>query len=73
MAGVAARHGCTPYQVALAWTVRQPGLISIPKAASEQHVRENRTAADLKLTAEDLATIDPEFSQPRRQARLAML
>ena len=73
LAKVAERHGCTAYQVALAWTLRLPGLVSIPKAAAEAHVRENRAAADLQLTAEDLATIDANFAPPRRKVRLAML
>ena len=73
LAEVAARHGCSAYQVALAWTSRLPGVVSIPKAATEAHVRENRAAADLELTAEDLATLDAEFPAPRRKVRLAML
>ena len=41
---VAARHGATPAQVALAWLLRQEGLIAIPKAGTPAHVRENRAA-----------------------------
>ena len=42
---VAARHGATPAQVALAWLLRQDGMIVIPKATKLDHVRENRAAA----------------------------
>ncbi len=70
---VAGRHGVTPYQVALAWVLRNPGVIAIPKAADVKHVRENRAAADLELTAEDLAAIDAAFPPPRRKTALAML
>jgi diketogulonate reductase-like aldo/keto reductase len=37
-----------------------------------QHVRENRAALDLKLTAEDLAQLDAGFPAPRRRQPLAM-
>jgi diketogulonate reductase-like aldo/keto reductase len=70
---VAARHGVTPYQVALAWVLRHPDVIAIPKAADVKHVKENRAAADLKLTAEDLAAIDASFPPPKRKTALAML
>ncbi len=70
---VAARHEATPFQIALAWSLRDPGVIAIPKASSEAHVRDNRRAADLLLTAEDLAEIDAEFPPPSRRTPLAML
>ncbi|MBA2590273.1 MAG: aldo/keto reductase [Alphaproteobacteria bacterium] len=70
---IADRHGATPYQVALAWVMREKHVIAIPKAANEKHVRENRDAADLTLTAEDLAAIDAAFPQPSRKTHLQML
>ncbi len=70
---VADRRGVTPYQAALAWTLRLPHVISIPKAATLAHVQENRAAADLVLTPEDLAEIDAGFPAPARKTRLAML
>ena len=69
---VAERHRATPYQVALAWTMRA-GALSIPKAASLAHVMANRAAADLVLNAEDLAAIDAEFVPPQRKRALEML
>lgn len=73
VAAVARRHGATPFQVALAWTLHNPAVIAIPKASDEAHVRENRRAADLTLTAEDLAEIDRDFPPPRRKTPLAMI
>jgi len=73
LARVAARLGASPAQVAIAWTLRLPGVISIPKAAAAAHVRENRAAADLVLTAEDLAALDAAFPPPDRKRRLEML
>ena len=73
LASVAARHHATPAQVAIAWTLRKPGVISIPKAGDSAHVRENAAAADLKLTHADLADIDAASPPPARKRSLAML
>ena len=70
---VAARHGATPAQVAVAWTLRLPGMISIPKAGDAAHVRENAAAAGIVLNADDLADLDVAFPPPRRKRDLAML
>lgn len=70
---VAARHGVTTAQMALAWALRQPGLIVIPKAATLAHVSENAAAADLVLTKADLAEIDRAYPPPRAAMPLAML
>jgi diketogulonate reductase-like aldo/keto reductase len=74
LAAVARRHGVTPAQVALAWLLRQDGVVVIPKAVRPQHVRENRAALDLSplLTSEDLAQLDAGFPAPRRRRPLAM-
>jgi diketogulonate reductase-like aldo/keto reductase len=65
--GVAARHGATPAQIALAWVLRYPDVIAIPKAANPIHVRENRAALDIALTASDLEQLDRVFEAPRRE------
>ena len=71
----AARHGggATPAQVAIAWTLRVPGVISISKASDPEHVRQNAAARDLRLTEADLAELDAAFPPPKRKQRLAML
>jgi diketogulonate reductase-like aldo/keto reductase len=74
LAEVAARHqGATPAQVALAWLLRQDGMMVIPKATRQEHVRENMGALDLKLTGDDLLTLDAGFPPPKRQTSLGML
>jgi diketogulonate reductase-like aldo/keto reductase len=73
LAAVAARHGKSPAQIAIAWTLRQPGVVSIPKAAKLPHVRENAAAREIKLSADDLAELDAAFPPPRRKRPLAML
>jgi diketogulonate reductase-like aldo/keto reductase len=70
---VAALHGATPAQVALAWLLRQDGMIVIPKATQAEHVRENRAALDLRLTADDLAVLDRAFPPPKGRSALGML
>jgi diketogulonate reductase-like aldo/keto reductase len=73
LASVAARHQATPAQVALAWTLRQPGVISIPKASDQAHVRENAGAAGIRLTQQDLAELDQGFAPPRKKRPLEMI
>ena len=73
LAGIAARHGATPAQIALAWVLRQQGMIAIPKAGSAAHVRQNRTALDVQLQADDLAVLDRVFQPPARKMPLEML
>ncbi|MFZ6763436.1 aldo/keto reductase [Pseudoroseomonas sp. WGS1072] len=70
---VAARQGLTPAQVALAWSLRDGGVISIPKAAGEAHLRENTEVWKVVLTPEDLAELDGAFPPPKRKQPLEML
>ena len=67
---VAERHDATPVQIALAWVIREDGVIAIPKAADPKHVRENRGAADIKLTKKDLEELDESFPSPEGKKRL---
>jgi hypothetical protein len=73
LSAIAKRHGVTPFSVALAWVLRDPTVIAIPKAGDLDHLKANRAALDLQLTSEDLAAIDAEFPPPSRKSRLAML
>ncbi len=66
-------RGVTAAQVALAWALRHPDVVAIPKAVREEHLRENFAAADLVLTAEELAAIDRAFPPPTRKRPLAMI
>lgn len=58
---VAERHDVTSAQIALAWVIREDGVIAIPKTADPKHVRENRGAADIKLSKRDLEELDESF------------
>ena len=66
------RHDASANQVALAWVLHQPGVIAIPKAVRDAHLRENLAAADLALSAAELAELDRRFPPPQRKTPLAM-
>src|SRR5213596_2219571 len=44
---IAKRRDATPAQIALAWVLRQPNLIAIPKASDKSHVRDNAQSIDI--------------------------
>ena len=73
LAAAAERHGATPFQVALAWVLRDPNVIAIPKSGDTAHVRDNAKSALLVLEDEDLVAIDADFQPPSRRTPLAML
>lgn len=68
---IARRHDATPTQVMLAWVMRKPGLIAIPKTGSTAHVEENFRSLDISLTDEDLRDIDAAFPAPSHKIPLA--
>jgi diketogulonate reductase-like aldo/keto reductase len=70
---MATRLGATPARIALAWLLRQPDVVVIPKASSEAHVRDNHAALELELAAADLAELDRTFAPPTGAAPLAMI
>ena len=73
LGAVAARHDATPAQIALAWVMHQEGVIAIPKASSQQHVRQNFAALDIELTTQDIAELDRAFPPPTRKRGLEMI
>jgi diketogulonate reductase-like aldo/keto reductase len=73
LAKVAKKHGVSPAAVAIAWTMRHPHVVSIPKASNLAHVTENFAAAQLVLEPGDLAELDTAFPPPRGKRPLGML
>jgi diketogulonate reductase-like aldo/keto reductase len=69
---IADKHNTDPAAVALAWVLRHPGVITIPKAVKPDHVRANLKALEVKLDAEDLKALDAAFPPPKRAAPLDM-
>lgn len=66
---IAAKHGVTPAQVALAWLLAQDGVAAIPKAQRRESQLANLAAAELRLDAGDMAAIaalpkDQRFVRP---------
>jgi diketogulonate reductase-like aldo/keto reductase len=70
---IADRHDATPSQIALAWVLREPDVIAIPKASDQSHVRENAHAIEIRLTKPDLKELDDEFPSPDSKQPLPML
>jgi diketogulonate reductase-like aldo/keto reductase len=70
---IAKHHGGTTSQIALAWVLRQPGVIAIPKASDKKHVRDNARSIEIKLCKEDLADLDRGFPAPKSKKTLPML
>lgn len=56
---VARAHGATPGQVALAWLLQaSPVMLPIPGTGKLAHLEENMAAADLRLSAAEVAELD---------------
>lgn len=65
---VAVEKGCTPGQLALAWVLAQgEDVVPIPGTKRVPYLEENVAAADVDLTAEDLAAL--EEAVPRDAVR----
>ena len=73
LTAIAARHDATPSRVALAWLLRQPDVVVIPKAARAEHVRDNHAALTLEFTQTDLAELDRAFPPPGGPTALAII
>jgi diketogulonate reductase-like aldo/keto reductase len=70
---IAAAHGATPRQAALAFLTRRPSLFAIPKASEIAHVMENAGAEAVSLTADDRRRIDEAFARGPRPRDLPMI
>jgi diketogulonate reductase-like aldo/keto reductase len=54
---IAEAHSATPYQIALAWLVAQPRVITIPKSLNPQHIQDNFESAEIELTKDEFRTL----------------
>lgn len=70
---IAVRHSATSAQVALAWVLRQTGVIVIPKASTTAHIKQNHAALELQLTHDDLTALDKAFPLPSKNSPLELL
>jgi pyridoxine 4-dehydrogenase len=70
LAAVAAEHGATPSQLALAWLLRRsPAMLPIPGTSSVAHVEENIAAATVRLTDDEFAALGDAGSPTRGKVR----
>jgi len=73
LAEAASSHGVSEAQVALAWVLAQPGVVTIPKASRPEHVREIVAASDIRLDEQQLAGLDRDFPRPSGPVSLEVL
>jgi diketogulonate reductase-like aldo/keto reductase len=70
---IAARHGATSRQVALAFLTRHPEVFTIPKSSNPEHTAENAAAATLELSSSDLAELERAYPLGRRRPGVPMI
>jgi len=68
---IARARAVSAAQIALAWTVREPDVIAIPKSVQPQRIEQNLQAAQLQLDPAELAELDAAFPPPRVKQPLA--
>lgn len=59
---IANAHSATSFQIALAWLIAQPRVITIPMSLNPEHIRENFLAAEIELSNEELDTLNNLYS-----------
>lgn len=67
---IGAAHQATAYQVMLAWITRNNNVLTLPKASSAVHVKDNIAAMAIELSAEELRLIDRDFPKPTHKVPL---
>jgi diketogulonate reductase-like aldo/keto reductase len=73
LAEIAATHGASARQVALAFLTRRPSVFAIPKAARVSHVEDNAGALSLRLSEAEIARIDAALPRGPKPRSLPML
>lgn len=64
LVAVAREHQVSKECVAIAWTIRRPGVVTIPKSSDPDRLRANARAASIQFSTEDLARLDAAFPAP---------
>jgi len=70
---LAASLGITGAQLALAWVIRQPNIVAIPKSVSKSKIEENWLSQGIVLNADTVNALDLLFSPPKKKTSLAIL
>jgi diketogulonate reductase-like aldo/keto reductase len=63
---LAQAKSATAAQIALSWCLSKQGVVTIPKANSVEHVRENCAASDFQLSSRELQILDTKLRFRRR-------
>lgn len=71
LAQIGRARGASAAQIALAWSLREPDVLSIPKSSDPRRIEENWAARELRLQPAELAQLDAVFAPPRRAQPLA--
>jgi diketogulonate reductase-like aldo/keto reductase len=67
------QRGVSAAQIALAWCIREPDVVAIPKSIDPKRIEDNFEASRLRLNAAELQQIDRAFPAPRSKQSLEML
>ncbi|MEL6375032.1 MAG: aldo/keto reductase [Pseudomonadota bacterium] len=70
---IARARSVMPAAIALAWVLREQGIIAIPKAVSLEHIEANMQALNLSLSADEMAMLDAAFPPPQRKMPLEII
>jgi diketogulonate reductase-like aldo/keto reductase len=70
---LAAEHGLSAAQLALAWILRHPHAVAIPKSTQLARIEENWQANQIQLSASTLTQLDALFPSPTRASPLAII
>jgi diketogulonate reductase-like aldo/keto reductase len=73
LARLGRERGATAAQMALAWCLREPDVVAIPKSVDPKRIEENLAAAELQLSPAELAQIDQAFPPPTSKQPLEMV
>ena len=70
---LAAEHNLSTAQLALAWILRHPHAVAIPKSTHLDRIEENWQASQIQLSATTLTQLDALFQSPTRPSPLAII
>jgi diketogulonate reductase-like aldo/keto reductase len=65
--------GITPAQLALAWILRQPNAVAIPKTVNVERLEENLVASHIQLDLKTLESLDAIFLPPTQKSPLMVI
>ena len=58
LGNIGSKYSITPNQVAISWLISKENVVAIPKATGIEHVKQNIQAGGIRLSNEDVSSID---------------